>query len=73
MNSKILIEAMRKRGIRESLIRRCEEIIKETRHRVRIREEIREVFWTGREVRQRCPYLFNILMADLDKEMRKSC
>jgi len=30
-------------------------------------------FWTARGIRQRCPLspLFNILMADLEKEMRK--
>lgn len=35
----VLIEAMRKRGVREGLVERCEEVLKETKYRVRIAEE----------------------------------
>lgn len=53
--------------IREELVRRCEDMLKETKNRVRIGEERSEQFWTGRGVKQGCPLsssLFNLLMAD---------
>lgn len=37
-------------------------------------KKIREEFWTSRGVRQGCPlspHLFNILLADLEEEMKK--
>lgn len=60
VDREILIEMIKKRRVRERLIRRCEEI-RETRNRIRVGEEIGEVFWIRRGVRQRCPvslYLF---------------
>jgi len=62
----ILLNAMRKRGVREGLVERVAEVLRETRSR--------ESFWTARGVRQGCllsPLLFNILMADLEDEMGK--
>ncbi|XP_071572942.1 uncharacterized protein [Temnothorax nylanderi] len=68
----VLIKAMRERGIREGLVRRTEEILRETKSRVRVGNEIGEEFWTGRGVRQGCPLsplLFNIMLADMEEEM----
>ncbi|XP_011881271.1 PREDICTED: uncharacterized protein LOC105569421 [Vollenhovia emeryi] len=68
----LLIEAMRKKGIREGIIERVEEIMRETTSRVRVRGEIGKEFWTARGLRQGCPLsadLFNILLADLEEEM----
>ncbi|XP_024875959.1 trichohyalin-like, partial [Temnothorax curvispinosus] len=68
----ILIKAMRERGIRDGLVRRTEEMLRETKSRVRGGNELGEVFWTERGVRQGCPLspiLFNVLLADLEEEM----
>lgn len=43
-----LIRTMRERGIRKRLIRRMEEILRETKNRIKIREEVGREFWTGR-------------------------
>lgn len=40
----VLIEVMRERGVREGLIRRIEEILRETKCRVRVRGQIGEEF-----------------------------
>lgn len=67
VDKEILWKTMRERGIREELVRRCEDMLRETRNRVRIGEERSEQFWTGRRVKQGCPLsssLFNLLMAD---------
>lgn len=69
-----MIRAIRERGIKEALIVRIEEIINEAKSRVRVGGEVEEKFWTAKGVRQRCslsPMLFNILMADVEKIMRK--
>lgn len=53
---------------------RMEEIIRETRSRVRVGEEVRESFWTARGVRQNCPLsplLLNLLLADLEEKMER--
>lgn len=55
VDRKILWKTKRERGIREELVRRCEDMLKETRNRVRIGEERSEQFWTGRGVKQGCP------------------
>lgn len=65
---------MRGRGVREDLITRTEEIMREVKSRVRIGKEMGEVFWTARGVRQGCPLspiIFNIVLADLEEEMGK--
>ena len=69
-----LIAALRGRGVKEGTVKRCEEVLGEIGFRVRIGEEVGEKFWTGRGVRQGCPLsplLFNMLMADMEEEMRK--
>ena len=62
----ILMEALRQRMVRKGLIERVEEMLWETKSRVRVGRELWENFWTAREIRQEyplSPLLFNILMA----------
>jgi len=65
---------MRERSIREGLVRRCKDMLRETRNRVRMGEGLSEIFWTGRRVRLGCPLLspmlLNLLTADLKKYMK---
>lgn len=51
----ILGEAMRDREVREGLVIRTEEIMREVISRLRIGRETGEGFWTARGVRQGCP------------------
>lgn len=70
----ILMRVLRGRGLREGLVRRCRDVYRETKFRVRAGDELGKGFWTGREVEQECslsPALFNKLVADLEEEMRK--
>lgn len=65
-----LCKALRESGIREGLVQRCENLLRETN----IGEKSSEVFCTGRRVKQGCPVspgLFNILTADLEEIMKK--
>jgi retron-type reverse transcriptase len=69
----VLIRAMRERGVREGLVRKVEEMLRETKSRVRV-GQVGEELWTARGVRQGCPLspiLFNIMMADMEEEMAK--
>ncbi|XP_032685325.1 uncharacterized protein LOC116850785 [Odontomachus brunneus] len=68
-----LVKSIRDRGVREGLVVRCEDVLREVRNRVRVGENLGECFWTGRGVRQGCPLspmLFNLLTADLEQELR---
>lgn len=74
MDREILVENMRKRGIREEIVDRCKDVMRETKSRVRARGKLGKGFWTRKGVRQGCPLspdLFNILMADLEEELKK--
>lgn len=74
VDRKVLIETMTERGIREGLIERVEEIMRETRSRVRLGGGVGERFLAGRGVKQGCPLsplLFNVLLADMKEEMGK--
>jgi len=75
VNREILLTAMRKRGVREGLVRRCGDLYRETRNRVRAGGKIGKGFWTGRGVRQGCPLspiLFNLVLADLEDVMKSN-
>jgi len=74
VDREMLEKALRERGVREGLVVRCMDLMRETKSKVRIGEETSEAFWTSRGVRQGCPLspgLFNILTADLEEYMRK--
>lgn len=70
----ILIRTMREKGIKEGLVKRVEVMLRDTKSRVRVGDEIGEEFYTGKGVRQGCPLsplLFNFLISDLEEEMGK--
>lgn len=69
-----LWDAMKKRGINQTMIKRVEEIYRETRCKVRVGGETSHEFWVDKGVRQGCPLsptLFNIYVADLKDTMRR--
>lgn len=66
----VLLRTMRKKRIRRGLIGRVEEVLRETRCRVKVQGEMRGKFWMERGVRQgssMSPLLFNLLIADLEE------
>jgi len=74
VDREILLRMMRRRGVRESIVERVWEVLRETKGRVRVGEDLGEGFWMARGVRQGCPLsplLFSMLMADLEEEMGK--
>lgn len=74
MDREVLVEAMKERGIREGFIERVIELLQETRSRVKVEGERGNCFWTARELRQGCPLtpqLFNLVIADIAKELKK--
>lgn len=74
VNRGTLLAAMRKRGVREGLVRRCGEVLRETVSKVRVGEREGDSFWTERGLRQGCPLspcLFTLLVADLDEELER--
>lgn len=51
IDRRILVKEMSKREIRKGLVDRIEEMLRETRYRVRVKGELGERFWTARGVR----------------------
>lgn len=52
------------------MVVKCEEVLRETVNKVKVREKEGRSFWTGGGVRQECPLspsLFTLLLADLDE------
>lgn len=65
---------MREKGIKERLVRRCWELYRKTRIRIRAGEIVGKEFWTGKGVRQSYPLslgLLIILIEDLEKTLRR--
>lgn len=71
VDRRVLLEEMRKRRVREELVRRCEEVLRETVCRVRVGEREGVKFWAGKGLRQGFPGLFAIFLANIDKVFRK--
>lgn len=51
VDREILIGIMKEMGVRERLTERVEQVVRETRSRVRIGKDVGESFWTARRVR----------------------
>lgn len=74
VDREILVREMRKGGGREGIMVRCEDVLRETRNKVKTGERKGAQFWTNRGVRQGCPLspgTFNLLTADIEEEIRK--
>lgn len=60
--------------MRERLVVRCEEVLRETVSRVRVGEKEGGRFWTGKGVKQGCPLspcLFTLLIADMEEALEE--
>lgn len=53
-----LLRALRVREVRKGLVKRCEEVFRESCFRIRVGEELRDEFWMGRGVRVPCESTF---------------
>lgn len=62
---------MRKKGIREGLIKRVEEVLRETKSRVRVGRELGKGFWTGSKARVPIELLVVQYSTDIEEEMEK--
>lgn len=70
----VLVREMMARGIRKGFIRRVKEVVRETKNRMRVGENLGDSFWTARGLRQGCPLsllLLNIVMADTEEALGK--
>ncbi|XP_071572354.1 uncharacterized protein [Temnothorax nylanderi] len=74
VDKRVLIKTMRERGVRQGLIDRVEEVLRETKSRVGRGKESGGQFWTAKGLRQGCPLspiLFNLLIADIEEYIKK--
>ncbi|XP_076301876.1 uncharacterized protein LOC143219998 [Lasioglossum baleicum] len=74
VDREVLAGSMRKAGVREGLVERCVEVLRETRSKVRVEKKEGKSFWTVKGVRQGCPLspiLFTMLIADME-ELKKA-
>lgn len=67
----ILIEAMRKKRVKERLISRCEEILRESINIVKVEGKEGEKIFDNKKYKIRCPSLFTLLIADIKEKMEK--
>lgn len=72
VDREVLARRLREEEVSCRLRERIMEIYEETRSVVRVEGKLGKRFWTTKEVRQWCPLtpmLFNILIADIEKEL----
>lgn len=70
----IQLECIKKKRVREGLVVRCEEMLKETVSRVRVEKREKRRFWLGKGVIQECFLnlcFFTLLLVDLDKVLEE--
>lgn len=74
VDREVLVKAMRERGVKEGLVARVEDVLRETKCRIRTGRQCGEGFWKAIEVKQRCPFspiLFNLIITNLQENMEK--